>query len=87
MPFAPGQSGNPNGKPVRKIWIAALNRAIAQDDAVKLRLAAEKLLDLAVAGDIAAIRELGDRLDGKVAQALTLSGDADAPLKIVHESV
>ena len=86
MPFEPGQSGNPSGKAPRKIWIAALNRAIAQDDGVRLRQAAEKLLDLAVGGDVPALRELGDRLDGKPAQSVTIAGDAEQPLKIVHES-
>ena len=75
MPFEPGQSGNPSGKAPRKIWIAALNRAIAQDDGVKLRSAAEKLLELAAAGDVPALRELGDRLDGKPAQVIRGPGD------------
>ena len=40
----------------------------------------------ALDGDMAAMRELFDRLEGKPAQQVQLSGDADAPLKIVHES-
>ena len=75
MPFEPGQSGNPSGNAPKKIWIAALNRAIAQDDGVRLRAAAEKLLDLAAAGEIPALRELGDRLDGKAAQTVLGSGE------------
>ena len=31
-------------------------------------------------------KEVGDRLDGKPAQQVQLQGDADAPLKIIHES-
>ena len=58
-----------------------MNRAIAQDDGVKLRSAAEKLLELAAAGDVPALRELGDRLDGKPAQALTVTGDPENPLQ------
>lgn len=65
-----GQPGNKNATK-NKVWIAALNRAVVQDDGKKLRAAAEKLLDLAVEGDVGALRELGDRLDGKVAQAIT----------------
>ena len=80
MPFEPGESGNPKGSSPRKIWIAALNRAIAQDDGVRLRAAAEKLLDLAAAGEVPALRELGDRLDGKPTQQLVHSGDSDQPL-------
>ena len=81
MPFEPGKAGNPEGSAPRKIWIAALNRAIAQDDGVRLRAAAEKLLDMAAVGDISALKELGDRLDGKPAQALVHAGDPDgAPI-------
>ena len=57
-----------------------------QNDAQKLRAIADKLVEMAQAGDVSAMRELGDRLDGKPAQQVQLSGDADAPLKIVHES-
>ena len=87
MPFEPGQSGNPKGTAPKKIWIAALNRSIAQDDGKRLRAAAEKLLDLAVDGDVAALKELGDRLDGKPAQSMTLAGDPDNPLQIVERRV
>lgn len=72
-----GQPGNNNanrGKP----WRAAIDRAIAQGDADRLRRIAEKLLDLAAAGDIQAIKELGDRLDGKAVQAVI--GDPEQPL-------
>ena len=75
MPFEPGQSGNPKGHAPGKIWIAALNRAIAQDDGVRLRAAAEKLLDLAAAGEVPALKELGDRLDGKAVQQIVGSGE------------
>lgn len=87
MPFEPGQSGNPKGTAPKKIWIAALNRAIAQDDGKQLRAAAEKLLALAAEGDVPAIKELGDRLDGKAAQSVTLSGDPENPLQIVERRV
>ena len=52
-----------------------MKRAIAQDDGVRLRSAAEKLLDLAAAGDVPALRELGDRLDGKPAQVIHGPGE------------
>lgn len=35
-----------------------------------LRLIAEKLIDLAVEGDMQAIKEIGDRVDGKAVQAI-----------------
>lgn len=38
----------------------------------KLRALAEKAVALGLAGDVSAIREIGDRLDGKPAQSLTV---------------
>jgi hypothetical protein len=86
MPFQPGQSGNPGGGVREKRFYATLDRAIKQDDAKRLRDCVEKLLDLAAAGEQWAAQMVADRLDGKPAQQVQLSGDADAPLKIVHES-
>lgn len=60
-----GTSG-PNTRP--KLFIKALNRAIAQDSADRLRQCAERLLDLAAAGEAWAVKELADRLDGKPIQ-------------------
>lgn len=83
-----GQPGNDNATKSKQ-WRSALDRAIAQDDGKRLRAAAEKLLDLAEAGEGWAVKELGDRLDGKAAQQLIHTGDADAPViqKITVEVV
>ena len=86
MPFEPGQSGNPKGTAPKKIWIAALNRAVAQDDGKKLRAAAEQLLDLAAAGDVQALKELGDRLDGKPVQAVVNDGETPFVVQILRHA-
>jgi hypothetical protein len=75
MPFVKGQIANPDGARKRMLWDAALKRAIAQDDGKRLRASAEKLLDLASEGEKWACEMLAERLDGKVAQAIALSGD------------
>lgn len=73
-------------------WLRTLTRAIAQDDGKRLRTAAERLLDCAAEGQDWAIKELGDRLDGKPGQAVTVAGDQENPLvneilvKLVHAS-
>lgn len=82
--------GNQNAVKENRRWQNTLNRAISQDDSKRLRDAAEALLDKAAAGEPWAIKELGDRLDGKAAQQIVLAGDADNPLrveKIVREVV
>ena len=67
-------------------WRNALTRAIVQDSGVKLRRAADQLLDLAAAGEPWAVREIADRLDGKAAQSVTVEG-GDKPLITVIERV
>jgi len=41
------------------------------------------LIAKALEGDIAAIKEIGDRLEGKPAQVI--SGDADNPLTVINK--
>ena len=88
MPFQPGQSGNPEGARAhkQKRFYAALDRAIEQEDAKRLRAAAEKLLDLASQGEPWAVQMLADRLDGKPAQQIALTDPDGEALKIIHES-
>ena len=88
MVWQPGQSGNPNGAPKRaKLWREAIDRAIKrreQQDPQALEKLADKLLAAVDAGDIAAMREFGDRVDGKVAQAI--GGDDElGPIKNILE--
>lgn len=47
---------------------------------------ADKLVASALEGDIAHLKELGDRLDGKAAQQVILASDPNEPLKIVHRA-
>jgi hypothetical protein len=78
MPFEPGESGNPGGRPKTKEFKAALTLAIKRTDGDKTKLAqiAEALVDKAATGDVQAIKEVADRLDGKATQPI--SGDDDA---------
>jgi hypothetical protein len=57
---------------------AALDRAIAQDDAKRIRKAAETLLDRAAAGEPWALGMLADRLDGKPVQPVAGADDHPA---------
>ncbi len=75
--------GNSNAKRGFE-WRNAINRALAKRDEREkgqaLANLAEKLLTAAENGDISALRELGDRLDGKSAQQVIVAGDTDQPL-------
>ena len=82
MTWKPGQSGNPEGPVKQKRFYAALDRAIIQEDGKKLRDAAEKLLELASQGEPWAVQMLADRLDGKPAQQLQMTGADEGPLVV-----
>ncbi len=79
MPWSEGESGNPEGAKKRFAFLRTLDRAIAQDDGKRLRGAVEKLLDLAESGEQWAVQMLADRLDGKPAQAVAVTGADGGP--------
>lgn len=95
-----GQPGNTNATKNRP-WRLALDRALEKksrvDQIEALDVIAEKVIDTAIAGPsyekgdpwLSAVHELADRLDGKPAQQLQLSGDEENPLvtKVVREVV
>lgn len=86
MKFQPGQSGNPGGRPKSKPFKDALMmEALAAERGEKcyakkgsLRWNARQLL---IKGEVAAIREIADRLDGKVTQGI--SGPNGGPIQTV----
>ena len=61
------------GKIVKKLGI--------QEDSKRLHRVAEALYRKAEDGDISAIKELGDRIDGKSMQEI--SGNSDAPITVI----
>jgi hypothetical protein len=67
-----------------RLWADTLKRALIQADGEKLRKIAEALIDKASNGDIAAIKELGDRVDGKAiaTQEITGADGKDLPIGI-----
>jgi len=81
--------GNNNaGK--NKAWSDAVRKALMAEhepDKKKLHKLAEKLVDMAIEGDMQAIRECGDRMDGKAQQGITLADDENKPLVCRIEQV
>lgn len=59
--------------------------AEAGENAKALRNIAKKLIGLAEAGDLAAIKEFIDRTDGKAPQAIIGGDDDDPAVKFVAE--
>lgn len=82
MTWQKGQSGNPLGPAKTKPWKDALTRALKRRDGGKeigatLEKIADAVVALALEGDLNACREIAERHDGKVPQALV--GDDDHP--------
>ena len=71
--------GNQNASKQNRLWGGILNK-IATQNPDKMRQAAEKLLEMAVEGDIAALKEFGDRLDGKVTASVDVTSGGQ-PIK------
>ena len=69
-----------------RVWRDAIDRAIERRGANKTRAEAldalaEKLLAKCDEGDMAALKELGDRLEGRPTQII--GGESDAPLRAI----
>lgn len=77
----PGNTNQSKGRP----WAAAIARALEKRSLVEQRDAlddlAEKLLAKADEGDLEALKELGNRLDGKPAQSVALTGEEGGPVQ------
>jgi hypothetical protein len=71
-----------------KVWHAAIMRALERRKPADARIQAidelaDRLIELVATGDLAALKEFGDRLDGKPAQVII--GDADEdPIQHSH---
>ena len=90
--FAPGVSGNPGGCPKYKKYSDSLRAMVAADvnDKFPIQTGADaiahKVFKLAKRGNMGAIRELGDRCEGRPAQAIHVDGEGDS-LKLLIASM
>lgn len=69
----------PKEKSFANMLRIAINEA-TEEGGTKLRAVADALVTKAISGDVPAIKEVADRLDGKVPQGI--EGDEDNPLAI-----
>ena len=72
---------NKNSTKDKRVWGKVVRKLAVQEDYKRIHNVAEALFRKAEDGDIAAIKELGDRIDGKSEQ--TITGDSDQPITIV----
>ncbi len=71
--------GNKNAAKA-KIWSDAIRKYAIQNGT--LDKAAETLCNLAVAGDMAALKELGDRMEGKSVQSIANDDEGGFIIKV-----
>ncbi len=76
--------GNTNSNKNNRAWGKIVKKLAIQEDSKRLHKVAEALFDKAASGDVPAIKELGDRVDGKASQEIT--GDSDQPITIIVKS-
>lgn len=83
----PAPVGNQHAVKAKR-WSLAIDAALAKrckgDGVRALEDLAEKLLLAAEGGDVTALKELGDRLEGKPAQTTVLTGDQENPVVIAE---
>lgn len=75
--WKPGQSGNPNGRPKKGTALTDIMREMFVENGAIPKAIVAKLLQMAAGGDIAAIREVLDRIEGKPMQATDITTDGD----------
>ena len=82
--MAGAPEGNTNSSKNNRLWAETIRRAVVQADPERLRRIAESLLIKAEEGDMQAIKELGDRLDGKPNQAIEQKTEHSGTISIAQ---
>jgi hypothetical protein len=76
--------GHNNSSKNNRMWGNIIKKLAVQEDYKRLHTIAEALYVKAADGDLGAIKEIGDRLDGKAVATTEISGvdGSDIPLSI-----
>ena len=85
--MAGAPEGNRNSNLGNRLWANTIRRAVLQSDAERLRRIAEAMLAKAEEGDMVAIKEMGDRLDGKPISTLDADVTLNGTMEHKHISV
>ena len=66
--------GNTHSSKINRLAADTLRRVLIQEEAIRLRNVTEALVSKAESGDISAIKEVFDRMDGKAVATQELTG-------------
>jgi hypothetical protein len=85
--WKPGQSGNPGGRPKGESLVAMIRRRLAEDHHGKTlgEIVVEALIKGAIQGKPQHLKELLDRVEGKVTEKLDLSGSDPLTVRVVYD--
>ena len=81
-PWKPGQSGNPGGRPKKRLIDEALEDLLERNDCEAARGVAAALLKRASKGDIRAIQLIAERTQGKPMRAIEISGPDGSAIEL-----
>jgi hypothetical protein len=85
-PFKPGESGNPGGRKRKPMLDRMLEEALTNDDSETAKKIADKLIELAKKGSLAAIKLIAERTEGRP-QKNAADGAKDAGAQLTKEQV
>jgi hypothetical protein len=73
-PWKPGQSGNPGGRPKKRILDEHLSEMLEANDGEDAKAIARVLIEKAKDGELRAVQLIAERTQGRPTQAVELSG-------------
>lgn len=86
-PWKPGQSGNPSGRPRKRLLDWALEEQLEALDSAQAAVIAAKLLKKAANGDVRAAQLIAERTEGKPKQKVEVTGAEGSPVSLTVEFV
>ena len=84
-PFKPGQSGNPGGRPKKRLIDEVLTELLETADSSEALAVARALIKKAKKGDSKAAQLVAERTQGKPKQKIEMSGSLDLKSKSDEE--
>jgi hypothetical protein len=77
-------SGTSEGAKSRHLFANELRKALIQDNYSQLRQGIQALIAKAAEGEIKALEFIADRVDGKAAQSIALTGEDGGPIRVAN---